>query len=43
MSEQTSQPRPVQNPLTLIMKIKSEADYEQLNRTCGGRDPVSGR
>lgn len=27
-----SEPKPVQNPLTLIMKIKSEADYEQLNQ-----------
>lgn len=32
MSEQMSEPKPVQNPLTLIMKIKSEADYEQLNQ-----------
>ncbi len=28
MSEQT----PVQNPLTLIMKIKSQSDFEQLNQ-----------
>jgi hypothetical protein len=26
-----AQPKPVQNPLTLIMTIKSPADYEQLN------------
>jgi len=32
MSEQTNTPSPVQNPLTLIMKIKSQADYEQLNQ-----------
>lgn len=32
MSEQMSEIKPVQNPLTLIMKIKSEADYEQLNQ-----------
>lgn len=32
MNEQMSQQKPVQNPLTLIMKIKSEADYSQLNQ-----------
>lgn len=28
----TDQPKPVQNPLTLIMKIKSEADAQQLRQ-----------
>lgn len=32
MSEQTTTPKPVQNPLTLIMKIKSEADYKELHQ-----------
>jgi len=32
MSAQTTELKPVQNPLTLIMKIKSSADYEQLNQ-----------
>ncbi|WP_392475936.1 hypothetical protein [Nostoc sp. C110] len=32
MNVQTNLSKPVQNPLTLIMKIKSKADYEQLNQ-----------
>src|SRR5919202_3359272 len=32
ISQQKPVPKPVQNPLTLIMKIKSPADYQQLNQ-----------
>lgn len=32
MSQQASEPHPVQNPLTLIMKIKSAQDYAELNQ-----------